>query len=137
MTDISVYQTRTFSFPSSKLKEVHDTVLRVDNKSGEVQTQPTQVFPFMGYKFHLDLALLNPLREMAQFSGFDPTLKVKHVCDFSMFDVSNWVTDLNGENGPGGTPSHRGPFSFTLRSTGDILSHCTTSFFGHGPFQLT
>ena len=23
-----------------------------------------------------------------------------------MFDVSNWVASLNGENGPGGTPSH-------------------------------
>ena len=23
-----------------------------------------------------------------------------------MFDVTNWVACLNGENGPGGTPSH-------------------------------
>ena len=23
-----------------------------------------------------------------------------------MFDVANWVAYLNGENGPGGTPSH-------------------------------
>ena len=23
-----------------------------------------------------------------------------------MFDVANWVACLNGENGPGGTPSH-------------------------------
>ena len=54
-------QTHTSSFPSSKLKEVPDTVLSVDNKSGEVQTQPTQVFPFVGYEFHLHLALVNPL----------------------------------------------------------------------------
>ena len=117
--------------------EVPDTVLRVDNKSGEVRTQPAQVFPFMGYQFHLDLPLVNPLGEMAQFSGFDPALKVKHVFDFRMFDVTNWVACLNGENGPRGTPSHEGLFSFTLRSTGDILSHCTASFLGQSPFQLT
>ena len=91
----------------------------------------------MGFEFHQDLALLNPLREMAQFSGFDPTLKVKHVFDFRMFDVANWVACLSGGNDPGGTPSHEALFSFTLRSTGDILSHCTTSFVGQGPFQLT
>ena len=26
--------------------------------------------------------------------------------DCKMFDVANWVASLNGENGPGGTPSH-------------------------------
>ena len=36
-------QTRTFLFPSSKLKEVLDTVLGVDNKSGEVRPQPGMV----------------------------------------------------------------------------------------------
>ena len=98
---------RVLIIPSSKLKEVPDTVLRVDNKSGtRVQTQPTLVFPFVGYEFHLDLALVNPLRETAQFSGFDPTLYVKDVFDFRTFDVANWVACLNGENGPGGTPSH-------------------------------
>ena len=69
----------------------------------------------MGYEFHLDLALVNPLREMAQFSGFDPTLKVKHVFDFRMFDVANSVACLNGENGPGGTPSLEAPFQFHLK----------------------
>ena len=39
--------------------------------------KPTQLFPFVGYEFHLDLALVNLFREMAQLSGFDPTLKVK------------------------------------------------------------
>ena len=38
-------------------------------------------------------------REMAQTSGFDPK-----TC--KMFDVTNWVACLNGENGPRGTPSH-------------------------------
>ena len=60
----------------------------MDNKSGEVRTQLTRVFPFVGYEFHPDLALVNPLREMAQFLEFDPTLEVQHVFDFRMFDVA-------------------------------------------------
>ena len=43
---------------------------------------------------------------MAQTSGFDPTTQVKTCFDCKMFDVSNWVASLNGENGPGGMPSH-------------------------------
>ena len=45
-------------------------------------------------------------REMAQTSGFDPMTQVKTCFDCKMFDVSNWVASLNGENVPGGTPSH-------------------------------
>ena len=45
-------------------------------------------------------------REMAQTSGFDPTTQVKTCLDCKMFDVANWVACLNGEDGPGGTPSH-------------------------------
>ena len=43
---------------------------------------------------------------MAQTSGFDPTTQVKTCFDCKMFDVANWVPCLNGENGPGGMPSH-------------------------------
>ena len=43
---------------------------------------------------------------MAQTSGFDPKTQVKTCLDCKMFDVANWVACLNGENGPGGTPSH-------------------------------
>ena len=43
---------------------------------------------------------------MAQTSGFDPKTQVKTCFDCKMFDVANWVACLNGENGPGGTPSH-------------------------------
>ena len=43
---------------------------------------------------------------MAQTSGFDPKTQVKTCFDCKMFDVSNWVARLNGENGPRGTPSH-------------------------------
>ena len=45
-------------------------------------------------------------REMAQTLGFDPTTQVKTCFDCKMFDVSNWVASLNGENDPGGSPSH-------------------------------
>ena len=45
-------------------------------------------------------------REMAPTSGFDPTSQVKTCFDCKMFDVTNWVACLNGENGSGGTPSH-------------------------------
>ena len=45
-------------------------------------------------------------REMAQTSGFYPTTQVKTCFDCKMFDVSNWVASLNGENGPGGMTSH-------------------------------
>ena len=43
---------------------------------------------------------------MAQTSGFDPMLKVQTGFDCKMFDVANWVACLNGEDGPGGKPSH-------------------------------
>ena len=32
--------------------------------------------------------------------------QVKTCFDCNMFDVANWVAGLNGEDGPGGTPSH-------------------------------
>ena len=43
---------------------------------------------------------------MAQTSGFDPTLEVKTCFNSKMFDVANWVARVNGEDGPGGSPSH-------------------------------
>ena len=43
---------------------------------------------------------------MAQTSGFDHTTQVKTCFDCKIFDVTNWVTCLHGENGPRGTPSH-------------------------------
>ena len=83
-----------------------NSVLRVDNKSGKVPTKPNSgvlrglLIPsrFSPCKTHS--------REMAQTSGFDPTTQVKTCFDCKMFDVANWVACLNGENGPGGTPSH-------------------------------
>ena len=70
--------------------------------------KPAQGFSFVGYEYHLDSALIKPTQEMAQTSGFDPTTQVKTCFDCKMFDVANWVACLNGENGPGGTPSYEG-----------------------------
>ena len=43
---------------------------------------------------------------MAQTSGFDPMTQAKTCFDCKMFDVTNWVACLNGENGPRETTSH-------------------------------
>ena len=58
---------------------------------------------------------------MAQTSGFDPTTQVKTCFDCKMFDVSNWVASLNGENGPGGTPSQEA-LSFSSQGALEIAS---------------
>ena len=82
-------------------------ILGLDNQPGKIRTETysgvfvrgLQIPPrFSPCKTHS--------REMAQTSGFDPTTQVKTCFDCKMFDVSNWVASLNGENGPGGTPSH-------------------------------
>ena len=65
------------------------------------------MFSFVGYEFHLDSALVKPTQERwLKLQDFILHLKSKHVFDCKMFDVSNWVTSLNGENGPRGTTSH-------------------------------
>ena len=72
---------------------------------------------------------------MAQTSGFDPTTQVKICFDYKMFDVANGVAFLDRENGPRGMPSHE---TLSVSGTsGDILSHWTTSFLGQKPFQHT
>ena len=75
-------------------------ILGLDNQPGKIRTETYSGVFVRGYpcKTHS--------REMAQTSGFDPTTQVKTCLDCKMFDVSNWVASLNGENGPGGTPSH-------------------------------
>ena len=40
-----------------------NSVLRLDNKLGEVQTKPTQVFSFVDYEYHLDSAHVKPTQE--------------------------------------------------------------------------
>ena len=83
------------------------TVLRVDNKSGEVRTEANSGVFLRGLRIPSRFSPCKThSREMAQTPGFDPTTQVKTCFDCKMFDVANLVACLNGENGPGGTPSH-------------------------------
>ena len=58
-------------------------------------------------------------------------LKVKTCFDCKMFDVANWVTCLNGEDGPGGTPSHE---TLSVSSQGALE---ISSVIGHPPSSET
>ena len=98
-------------------------------KQEKSELKPTQVFSFMGYEYHLDPALVKPTQERW-------LKQVKTYFDCKMFDVANWVACLNGENGPGGTPSHetlsvspQGALeisSFTGQPPSLDRSHCST-----------
>ena len=82
-------------------------VLGVDNKSGEIRTKTNSGVFVRGVRIPSRFCPCKThSREMAQTSGFDRTTQVKTCVDCKMFDVANWVACLNGENGPGGTPSH-------------------------------
>ena len=82
-------------------------VLGVDNKSGKIRTETYSGVFVRGLRIPPRFSPCKThSREMAQTSGFDPTTQVKTCFDCKMFDVSNWVASLNGENGPRGTPSH-------------------------------
>ena len=84
-----------------------NSVLGVDNKSGKIRTETYSGVFVRGLRIPPRFSPCKThSREMAQTSGFDPTTQVKTCFDCKMFDVSNWVASLNGENGPGGTPSH-------------------------------
>ena len=82
-----------------------DSVLGVDNKSEKVRTETYSGVFVRGLRIPSRFSPCKThSREMAQTSGFDPTTTTCFDC--KMFDVTNWVACLNGENGPGGTPSH-------------------------------
>ena len=82
-------------------------VLGVDNKSGKIRTDSCSGDFVHGLRIPSRFSPCKThSREMAQTSGFDPTTQVKTCFDCKMFDVANWVACLNGEDGPGGTPSH-------------------------------
>ena len=102
-------------------------VLGLDKKSGKIRTETyIQVFSFVGYEYHLDSVLgKTHSREMAQTSGFDPASQVKTCFDCKMLDVANWVACPNGENGPGGTPSHE---ALSVSSQGALEISWTASF---------
>ena len=70
------------------------------------ELKPTQVFSFVGYEYHLDSALVKPTQERwLKLQDLILRLKSKRVLTARCL-MSNWVASLNGENGPGGTPSH-------------------------------
>ena len=58
-----------------------DSVLRVDNKSGEIRTKTwSSVFLFVGYEYHLDSALVKPTQERwLTLQDLILRLKSKHV----------------------------------------------------------
>ena len=79
----------------------------MDNKSGKIRTETHSGVFVRGLRIPSRFSPCKThSREMAQTSGFDPTTQVKMCFDCKMFDVANWVASLNGENGPGGMPSH-------------------------------
>ena len=82
-------------------------VLGLDHKSGKVRTETYSGVFVRGLRIPSRFSPCKThLREMAQTPGFDPTTRINTYFDCKMFDVANWVACLNGENGPGGTPSH-------------------------------
>ena len=82
-------------------------VLGLDNKSGKIRTETYSGVFVRGLRIPSRFSPCKThSREMAQTSGFDPVTQVKTCFDCKMFDVANWVACLNGENCPGGTPSH-------------------------------
>ena len=90
-------------------------VLGLDNKSGKIKTKTYSGIFIRGLRIPSRFSPCKThSREIAQTSGFDPVTQVKTCFDCKMFDVANWVACLNGENGPGGTPSHEA-FQFHLK----------------------
>ena len=84
-----------------------NSILGLDNQPGKIRTETYSGVFVRGLRIPPRFSPCKThSREMAQTSGFDPTTQVKTCFDCKMFDVSNWVASLNGENGPGGTPSH-------------------------------
>ena len=82
-------------------------ILGLDNQPGKIRTKTYSGVFVRGLRIPPRFSPCKThSREMAQTAGFDPTTQVKTCFDCKMFDVSNWVASLNGENGPGGTPSH-------------------------------
>ena len=74
-----------------------NSVLRVDNKSGEVRTKTYLSVFVRGLRVPSRFSPCKPhSREMAQTSEFDPMTQVKTCFDCKMFGVANWVAYLNG-----------------------------------------
>ena len=94
----------------------------MDNKSGKIRTKTYSGVLVRGLRVPSRFSPCKThSREMAQTPGFDPTPQVKTCFDCKMFDVANWVASLNGEHGPGGTPSHEA-LSVSSQGAPDISS---------------
>ena len=79
-------------------------ILGMDHQSGQIRTESHSGVFVRGLRVSPGFSPCKThSREMAQTSGFYPTPQVKTYFDCKMFDVTNWVASLNGENGPGGT----------------------------------
>ena len=84
-----------------------NSVLGVDHKPGKIRTESFSGVFVRGLRVPPRFSPCKThSRELAETPGFDPTTQVKTCFDCKMFDASNWVASLNGEDGPGGTPSH-------------------------------
>ena len=71
------------------------------------ELKPTQVFSFVGYKYHLDSALVKPTPERwLKLQDLILRLKSQHILTARCLISLIGFACLNGENGPGGTPSH-------------------------------
>ena len=82
-------------------------VLGMDHQSGKIRTESHSGVFVCGLRVPPGSSSCKThSREMTQTSGFYPTPQVKTCFDCKMFDVSNWVASLNGENGSRGTTSH-------------------------------
>ena len=63
------------------------------------ELKPTKMFSFMGYEYHLDSALVKPNQERwLKLQDLILCLKSKTCFDCKMFDVTNWVAHLNGDD---------------------------------------
>ena len=83
-------------FKPQLVKEEEDFLLRKDLTQSlgwiinqeKSKLKPAQVFSFVGYKYHLSSALVKPTQER-------------------WLKLQDLIIRLNGENGPGGMPSHK------------------------------
>ena len=117
----------------------------INQKKSELK--PTQVFFVRGLRIPSRFSPCKThSREMAQLQDLILRLKSKPVFDCKIFDVTNWVACLNGENGPGGMPSHE---ALSVSSQGALeissvagqppsldRSHCSTLDWWQNPSKV-
>ena len=90
-------------------------VLGLDNKSEKIRTEPTQVFSFVGYEYHLDSALIKPTQERwLKLQDLILRLKSRHVltarCLMSLIGLLASTEKMVPEG-----RLHMRPFQFHLR----------------------